>query len=131
MRRLAIASVVILTAVATLIAAWTLYVMGGVSGVLASELPKDGAPRLHADYRANVDCGRQIRFGDAVWRLEQAEGWPPPEEFPGIRDVFSTLSVPGIVRFTSPSEAVFRAQADGSEWRATRVSDREADLLCI
>jgi hypothetical protein len=121
----------ILAAAATLVASGALYVTGGVSGVLASELPASGAPRLNADYRANVDCLLQFRFGDAVWRLEDGERWPPREEIAGIREVFSTVTVPGIVRFTSPTEAVFRAQTDGSEWRARPATGELADGYCI
>jgi hypothetical protein len=131
MRHLAIGAGAVLAGVVILIAAGWLYVAGGISGVLVSDLPDHGAPRLNTDYGADIDCLLQFRFGDAVWRLEQDDGWPPPEELPGIRDTFSTWTVPGIVRFTSPTEAVFRAQTDGSEWSAHPASGELVDGICI
>jgi hypothetical protein len=53
-------------------------------------------------------------------------------EFPEQRQ-FSTWTVPGIVHFTGPDRAVFRAQTDGSEWPAVRLADDDphADAMCI
>ncbi len=131
MRRLTIVTGTVLTAIAIVLAAGFLYVMGGMSTLLASDLPRAGSPRLNTDYRADVDCLLQFRAGDVVWRLEDAHRWPPPEELPGIREMFSTWSVPGIVRFTSPTEAVFRAQSDGSEWRVRPATGPLVNGACI
>lgn len=67
MRHLAIGAGAVLAGVVILIAAGWLYVAGGISGVLVSDLPDHGAPRLNTDYGADIDCLLQFRFGDAVW----------------------------------------------------------------
>jgi hypothetical protein len=107
-----------------------LWATGGPVGLLARELPSDGAIEIGVDYRATIDCLLQFRVGKAPWRLDSHAGWPPPEEWPGIRDA-STWTVPGTVRFSSYNTAVFRAQTDGSEWTAAPAFGPLSGGLCI
>jgi hypothetical protein len=114
------------------IGAFMLYTRGGPSGVLARDLPSSGEPELGVDYRADVDCLSRIYIGEASWQIKIAQGrWPPPELMPGLRAAISPASVPGIVRFTSPTSAVFRAQTDGSEWEVTRGVEAMEGARCL
>lgn len=124
-------AVAVLLACALLAAgAVVLYARGGVTGLLARSLPQVGEPEVGVDYRADVDCQGQIYVGGAVWRLELGSGWPPPEEWPGLRAQFSPWEVPGIVRFVSPTAAVFRAQTNGSEWQVVATGEHSTNM-CI
>ena len=107
-----------------------LYARGGVAALMARSLPLAGQPEVGVDYRADVDCQGQIYVSGEVWRLELGSGWPPPEEWPGVREQVSPWGVPGIVRFLSPTAAVFRAQSNGSEWPVVATGAQEGDS-CI
>ena len=122
----------VIVGVALAVGGFLLWVVGGPVGILARELPRDAPPELNVDYRTDVDCLLQFHVNGETWRLDkQGRTWPPPEEWPGIREEFSTWGVPGIVRFTSDTAAVFRARTDGSEWPAGTWSGPLADGLCI
>lgn len=131
LRTIGVAIAVLLGCALLSAGAFVLYARGGPTAILARSLPQSEQPQIGVDYRANVDCLEQLYVGGAVWRLEGGNRWPPPEEWPGIRRQFSTWEVPGIVRFTSPMTAVFRAQSDGSEWPVEATSEQQDGSYCI
>jgi hypothetical protein len=56
-------------------------------------------------------------IGDTWWALNERQPWPPQFD-PGLfGEVSSPYKVPGIIVLTSSSEAIFRADVDGSELR--------------
>lgn len=121
-------SLLLLAAVAA--GAFSLNASGGPAALLARDLPRSDAPMIGVDYRAQINCLQEFEAGGWTWRIEGGASWPPPEEWPGIRDIFSSWVVPGIVRFTSAETAVFRAQADASEWQFVRAG-RGGSSRCI
>lgn len=130
LRTIGVAVAVLLACALVAAGAVVLYARGGVAGLLARSLPQVGQPEVGVDYHADVDCQGQIYVGGAIWRLELGNGWPPPEEWPGLRAQLSPLEVPGIVRFVSPTSAVFRAQTNGSEWTVIATGEHSSDM-CI
>ena len=130
LRTIGVAVAVLLACALLAAGSVVLYARGGVAGLLARSLPQAGQPEVGVDYRADVDCQGQIYVGGAVWRLELGNGWPPPKEWPGLRPQVSPWEVPGIVRFVSPTAAIFRAQTNGSEWSVVATGEHTSDM-CI
>ena len=130
LRTIGVAVAVLLACALLAAGAVVLYARGGVSALMARPLPQAGHPEVGVDYRADIDCLEQFYVSGEVWRLEVGSGWPPPEEWPGIREQFSPWAVPGIVRFLSPTTAVFRAQSNGSEW-AVVATGEQSHMACI
>jgi hypothetical protein len=73
-------------------------------------------------YGVTVYCSTPIRIGGAWWSFDEPTGhWPPDMDIPPFpfsiwADAPSSYAVPGIVTLATPTTAVFRADADGSEF---------------
>ena len=85
--------------------------------------PPSGAPaKIGVAYGVQVSCPIPIEVGGLWWAFpEPTEHWPPDIEIPpwpfsiwaNLREPYP---VPGVLTLSSATEAVFRADSDGSEF---------------
>jgi hypothetical protein len=85
--------------------------------------PAAGRAEIGVAYGVVISCPIPIELGETWWvfRVDD-DPWPPPMDDPPWpfsmwATVGSPHEVPGVVTLVSPTEAVFRADSDGSEFR--------------
>jgi hypothetical protein len=84
-------------------------------GLSGHPLPSHGEPRVGAAYRVIFYCKGSLSMGDTWWDFDPF----PTTPFPHERDNPTTgrPEVPGVVKLTSSTTAVFVADVDQSELR--------------
>ena len=88
--------------------------------------PPSGAPaEIGIAYGVSVSCPVPIELGGLWWSFEEpTEHWPPDIEIPPFpfsiwANLRAPYPVPGVLTLSSATEAVFRADSDGSEFTMT------------
>jgi hypothetical protein len=94
-------------------------------------LPSRGQPEVGVGYRITVFCPAPIEVGNSVWLFTGHESWPPDKPHGPFDSVVSPYPVPGLLTLTSRTEAVFRADIDGSELRLSRGHRRDLGDACL
>lgn len=87
-----------------------------------TEAPARGDLEIGVAYAATISCAIPFKLGDTWWAFDPgaSNSWPPditipPWPFSLWANVRAPYPVPGIVTLSSPTEAVFRADVDGTE----------------
>ena len=89
------------------------------------EAPVSGPAEIGVAYGVEVYCQIPIKLGGLWWSFDEPmPDWPPDISIPPFpfsiwASVGSPYAVPGIVTLTSPTEAVLRADVDGTEFQLT------------
>lgn len=96
--------------------------------------PPRGAPaEIGVAYGVQVSCPIPIAVGGLWWAFPEPTGhWPPDIEIPpwplsiwaNLREPYP---VPGVLTLSSPTQAVFRADSDGSEFTMTAYPKNPMD----
>lgn len=88
--------------------------------------PTSAAPaEIGVAYGVSVSCPVPIELGGLWWSFEEpGEHWPPDIEMPPFpfsiwANVRTPYPVPGILTLSSATDAIFRADSDGSEFTMT------------
>jgi len=109
-------------AVVALIAAVVWYLnFGDVAHPFARPAPTSGRVEVGVEYRVTLYCGfGTIQLGDYVWQVKgKPTDWPPAIPDPG--KIISPYPVPGSLTLSSPTQAVFVADVNGSRFRVMRL----------
>jgi hypothetical protein len=113
-------------AVTRLILAMTLLLSAGCALQVPARVdaPASGPAEIGVAYGVEVYCSIPFKLGGLWWNFEQPmSDWPAaitsPFPFNIWDDIGVPWEVPGIVTLTSPTEAIFRADVDGTEFRLT------------
>lgn len=91
--------------------------------------PPSGAPaEIGIAYGVEVSCPIPIELGGLWWSFEEPiEHWPPDI---GAVDG-DPYPVPGVLTLSSATQAVFRADSDGSEFTMTAHQENPKEGACL
>ena len=82
-------------------------------------------------YGVEAWCLLPIKVGDLWWAFPSGAIEPPPVEPPWPLSIWANVStpsaVPGVLILSSATEAVFRADSDGSEFNMTAYRQNPMD----
>lgn len=117
--------------IATLVAACLLVACSAPVAPPPSSVPLPaGTPVVGINYRATTMCLLPIPIGGMYWVFDGTwDEVPPP--LPADRNS-TPYVIPGVIRLTSPTTAIFRADTNGQEIPMSRAgTENPLDAACL